>query len=274
MHPLGIHTHLYRGEPATIAEVACRHGLACVQLTPNFPGLPFYEPGQFTPPRCRAASQPFLERGLAIAAVSSHCTLLNPDLDRRHRGIVRLHRLIQACRDFGTRCAVTEIGEPETGRPTTESWSELCYILEPCLQLAEEAGVMLLLKPGPGQLGARGSDLLRLRQHLPYPTLGWVLDPADLLQSPPPDNDNSELEWVVNQLGPFAPLVHAKDLRHDGSGFATSPAGRGTLDFSAFFRLLRPVQPAAPVILEHVRKDEVEVMKNHLHWAQTAGIKE
>src|SRR5437762_11324336 len=107
---LGVHSHLFRGSPTAVADACRRHGLAGVQLTPGFPGLTFHEPGQITPARCRQVVEPFLAAGLRIACLSGYTNLMDPDLERRHRGIIRLHALLRHGRDFGTERVVTETG--------------------------------------------------------------------------------------------------------------------------------------------------------------------
>src|SRR5262249_47806152 len=130
MHTLGGHSHLFRGPPARVAAAVVRHGLTCVQLTPSFPGLPFHDPGQITAERCRLVSRVFHDAGLRVACVSSGVQLLEPDLDRRHRGILRLHRLIRHGRDFGTTYLSAETGRPDPPDRSSEAWTELNVILE------------------------------------------------------------------------------------------------------------------------------------------------
>ena len=257
MHPLGVHSHLYRGGPAAVAEAVRGAGLDCVQLTPNFPGLPFHDLEQITPERCCQASAPFLAIGIEIAALSSQAQLLDPDLDRRHRGILRLHKLLRHARNFGATVIVAEAGGPET---TVEapSWllgSELCLILEAALRIAVEADVRLLLKPGLWLSGCE--QALALHQALGHPNFGFVLDPAGWLRESTTTDLLGDLDRLVEQLGPVAPLIYAKDLRFERDGPVTPRAGRGELDYGVFFRLLDRVQPGAPVILEHLRPEDV-----------------
>src|SRR5262245_2453264 len=109
-HALGAPSHLFRGSPPAVAEAFRRHGLTCVQLTPNFPRLSFHEPGAIPTDRCRHAAEHFLTAGITVACLSGYIHLMDADLDRRHRGIVRLHALIRHCRDFGTDRVLTETG--------------------------------------------------------------------------------------------------------------------------------------------------------------------
>jgi sugar phosphate isomerase/epimerase len=271
-HPLGVHSHLFRGSPAAVAEACRRHGLDCVQLTPNFPGLVFHEPGQITPQRCRLASAPLLAAGIAIAALSGSTNLMDPDLDRRHRGILRLHALIRHCREFGAARVVIETGSlnpkspwqpPRPGR-SRAAWAELCLILFEALTIAAEFGITLLLKAEPSQVLAAVEDAVLLRAELDHPNLGFVLDPVNFLFHAPPDEYRTRLESMIEQLGCWTPLVHAKDIRIEDGTISTPRAGRGVLDYGRLLRQLDRYQPEAPLILEHLRPDEADEARAYL----------
>jgi sugar phosphate isomerase/epimerase len=258
-------SHLFRGAPAEVAAACRGYGLTCVQLTPNFPGLPFHQPGDVTPERCRRVAEPFEREGIAVACVWGSLNLLDPDLDRRHRAVLRLHALLRHCRDFGTDRLVTETGSPAGAGPhDRETWTELRLILAEALSVAADVGVMLLLKPEATHVLASVEDALRLRDELRHPNLGSVLDPVNFLLGCPPGELGPELERLVEQLGPTAPVVHAKDIRFESNGVTAPRAGLGVLDYGLFLRLLRRHQPAAPIILEHVRPEEIPEAAAHL----------
>lgn len=271
-HPIGVHSHLFRGSPAAVAEACRRHGLACVQLTPSFPGLIFHDPGQFTPERSRMVIEPLHAAGIAIACVSGHGNLMDPDLDRRHRGILRLLALIRHCRDFGTDRVVTETGSlspkspwmPQAPRRSRESWDELRLILTEALDVATEHGVTLLLKPEPAQMLATAADALRLRDELAHPQLGFVMDPAHFLLGSSPEELRGRMEQVVELFGPWSPIVHLKDIAFEAGEASTPRVGQGILDYGLFLRLLDLHQPQAPLILEHLQPNEVAEVKTFL----------
>jgi sugar phosphate isomerase/epimerase len=272
MNDLGAPSHLFRGPPAAVADTFRRHGLTCVQLAPGFAGVRFHEPGQVTPERCRLAAAPFHAAGIKVACLTGATHLLDPDLDRRHRGIVRLHALIRHCRAFGADRIVTETGSlsphsPWAPYPPNRSdgaWSELRLILAEALRLAADHGVTLLLKPETSHVLASVEEAVRLREELDHPCLGFIMDPANFLAECPPGELDVYLERLFAAVGPWAPLVHLKDLRFTAGGTALPRAGRGVLDYGLFARLLRRYQPGAAVILEHLRPDEVAATKAHV----------
>src|SRR5262249_20920465 len=158
------------------------------------------------------------DAGLHIACLTGSTNLVDPDLDRRHRGIVRLHALVRHCHDFGTSLLVTETGNPMAKGTSflppsraREVWAEFILIVAEALRVAAESGVTLLLKPGPGQVLATVADALRLRQELPEAALGFVMDPAVFLLESRPETVNADLQQLGETLGQWTPIVHAKD---------------------------------------------------------------
>jgi len=263
---LGVMSHLFRGPPSAVAAALVQHGLNCVQLTPSFPGLRFQEPHEIVAERCRQAAEPFHQAGIAIASLSANTHLMDPDLDRRHRGIVRLHALIGQCRAFGTTYLVTETGSLNPESPwvhhppnrTREAWEELRTIVAEAQAVARVHDVTLLLKPGPTHVLATVDDAVRLRRELPGPHLGLVLDAANFLWDSPAEQLQDNLDRLVELLGQWTPVVHAKDLLFGPTGVVSMPrVGRGVLGYGRLLGLLHCYHPNPPVILEHVRPEEV-----------------
>jgi sugar phosphate isomerase/epimerase len=264
-HPIGVASHLFRGSPAAVAGACRAHGLSCAQLAPNFPGLPFHEPAHFTPERCRAVAQPFLDAGLAVACVAGHVNLMDPDSGRRQRGIQRLHALLRHARDFGTPYVVSEAGslspdspwEPYAPNRSPAAWTELRLIVALAVEVAADHGATLLLRADPAHVLASAEDVLRLADAVNDPHLGFVMDPAAFLRDHRPEELAAGLVGLFERIGRLAPLACAKDVRFDADGVTLPRAGLGVLDYGLFLRLLDRYQPAAPIILEHLSPDEV-----------------
>jgi sugar phosphate isomerase/epimerase len=241
-------------------------------LTPSFPGLSFHEPGQITTERCRQASEPFQEAGVALACLSGYSSLMDPNLERRHRSIIRLHALLRHCGDFGTSYLATETGSLSPKSPwapyppnrSPEAWTELRLIVAEALRVAADHGATLLLKADSTHVLATVEDCTRLREELDHPSLGFVLDPANFLVERRPASLRADVERIFELLGSYAPVVHAKDIRFEGDEVVLPRTGHGVLDYCHFFRLLRQYQPDAPVILEHLRPEEVADTVKHV----------
>src|SRR5262245_13282954 len=278
MHPIGAHSHLFRGPPEVVAAAFRDHGLTCVQLTPGFPGQSFREPGRIAPDACRRVAEPFRAAGVAVAAVALAEPLLDPDLERRHRVVVRLHALLRHARDFGTDQLVAETGSLNAASPwlphapnrSREAWAELRLIVGEALRVAADAGVRLLLKPALHHVLAGTDNALRLRDELGSPCLGFALDPADLLLTSPPATWAEESERAVDRLGPWAPLLHAKDLRAADGDTAVPRVGAGQLDYARLLARYGRHQPRGAIVLEHLRPGDVTAARAFVEEALSA----
>jgi hypothetical protein len=62
-------------------------------------------------------------------------------------------------------------------------------------------------------------------------------------------------------------VVHCKDLSFESGGLIRPPVGRGQLDYARFGRLLRRQQPDAPLILAHLRPEDIPAAKRCLESA-------
>ncbi len=273
MYRIGVHSHLFRGRVDRVAAAARAHALDCVQLTPNFPDLRFVDPGQVTPERCRAAAEPFWDAGVAIVAVSGGTDLLDDDLARRHQRILRLHALIRNCRHFGVNRLVAQLGGGSTPLPevtvsnrTPEAWSETRLVLGEALRLAAEHGTTLLIKPSLGDRIQSIEDAVRLRSELEDDALAFVMDPAVYLAASVEGRPLGHRE-LCTRLASWAPLVHAKDLRVENGHASTPRVGCGELNYGVFFEHYPVHHPAAPVILEHVRPEELGDTRKRLEEA-------
>ncbi len=271
-HPIGVPSSLFRGSPAAVADACRRLGLSCVGLAPGFPGLPFHEPAHFTPERCRAAAEPFHDAGVAAACLAATGNLMDAHMSRRQRTVQRLHALLRHAREFGTSYVVTETGtlspdgrgSPYAPNRTGAAWAELGMLVEVALEIAVDHGASLLLRAEPGHVLATADDVLRLAAEVDHPSLGFVMDPAVVLMGRPREEWAGTLERFLDGIGARAPIVFAKDLAVDDHGVALPRAGRGELDYRHFLRVLDRSQPAAPIILEHLRPEEVETTRRYL----------
>src|SRR5262249_14581828 len=154
--------------------------------------------------RCRLIAQPFHDAGLHITCLTGPAPLLDPDLHRRHPGIVRLHALIRHCRDFGTDRIVTETGSLRHRHPSApyprnrcaRAWAELHLVVAEALRVAAAHGVTLLLKPESSHILATAEDAVRLRNDMDHPNLAFVMDPVNFLVECSPGELNARLELI------------------------------------------------------------------------------
>jgi sugar phosphate isomerase/epimerase len=222
------------------------------------------EPGRITADTARRAAAPFLRAGLAVACVNAGSGVLEADLGRRHAAIVRVHRLIRHCRDFGTNLLVVDLAPPlKPGEAaSTSCWEEMELIVREALKATADHGVTLVVKPDLARLNRPLDDLFALAAAYPVESLQFVMDPASYLAGCDPDRRAEGLELVWRQLGSRTAIVHVRDLAFRPEGACFPRPGKGDLDFAEFFRLRRLYQPATPVILSHVRATEIGAVES------------
>ncbi|MBW3624003.1 MAG: sugar phosphate isomerase/epimerase [Armatimonadetes bacterium] len=248
---------MYRADYAGQARLTREAGFACVQLRPPY--------GPLNAHTCAEHIAPFVEQGLAIAAVAGYTNLVNPDLAVRERNNRRFFEMIDRCRDLGSTLIATETGslnresewEDTPENHTEEAWDTLMPVLHEAVKRAEDAGVTLLIEGYVNNVVATVSDCERLRNEIPSPALGFVLDPNNLFEEADMADVSGHLERIFRAIGPWTPLVHAKDVVYREGRIDTPRAGTGQLDYAAFARLVRQYQPDAPLILEHLTQEEV-----------------
>jgi L-ribulose-5-phosphate 3-epimerase len=256
MNRLGIFPDVFAGEHREQAKRTRAAGLACVHLRP---------PAELTPAACRAAAEAFRSEGVEVAAVAGYVNLVNPDLARREAGVARLHRLIELCPEFGTPYLATETGSlnPDSewadhpANHTEAAWQVLLPILREAVRRCEDAGVTLLIEGYVQNVVAAVSDCRRLREEIPSPNLGFMLDPNNLFEESDMADVPAHLERIFAAIGPYAPVAHAKDVVYRDGQIDTPRAGTGALDYPTFARLMQQYQPDAPLVLEHLRESEV-----------------
>ncbi|MFC0599254.1 sugar phosphate isomerase/epimerase family protein [Streptomyces palmae] len=129
-------------------------------------------------------------------------------------------------------------------------------LLAKALELAQRAGVRLLLENEPVCTVADAEPLLEVLHRYHEQGLGLWLDVANLHEVGQATPD------VVRALAPYAGYVHVKDYRPaDGGGRQFCPAGEGVVPYDEVLPLLHAARPALPYALEtHVRDTPADAL--------------
>ncbi|MEU2305138.1 MULTISPECIES: sugar phosphate isomerase/epimerase family protein [Streptomyces] len=129
-------------------------------------------------------------------------------------------------------------------------------LLAKALELANAAGVRLLLENEPVCTVAHAEPLLQILDRYHGQGLGLWLDVANLHEV------GQATSEVVRALAPYVGYVHVKDYRPtDGGGRAFCPAGEGVVPYGEVLPLLHAARPALPYALEtHVRDTPTEAL--------------
>lgn len=129
-------------------------------------------------------------------------------------------------------------------------------LLAKALELADRAGVRLLLENEPVCTVAHAEPLLEVLHRYHEQGLGLWLDVANLHEV---GQAGAE---VVTSLAPYVEYVHVKDYEPDGEGGRTFvPAGEGSVPYGEVLPLLHAARPALPYALEtHVRDTPADAL--------------
>jgi sugar phosphate isomerase/epimerase len=241
---LGIFAKTFPGaDPATVLAAARDAGYACVQYNMACSGLPAM-PDAIPAEVAAAVAEASAETGVALSAVSGTYNMIHPDPAVRDAGLRRLGVLIDAAAALGTGLVTLCTGtrDPQDqwrhhpDNATPEAWADLVAEMAKAAALAEARGVRLGIEPELANVVDGAEKARRLIDEIGGPSLGIVLDPANLFEVAEPEARDRTIAAAIDLLADRIVMAHAKDRAPDG---AFVPAGRGVVDFVDFVRRLQ-----------------------------------
>lgn len=236
---LGIFAKTFAGsDPMTVLQASRNAGFAAVQYNMACSGLPAM-PDALTTLDGTAVKQASLATGVAISAVSGTYNMIHPDPAVRATGLRRLEVLLANAAAMGsgivTLCTGSRDSEDQwkhhPDNQTPEAWRDLLVEMSKAAAIAEIHGIRLGLEPELANVVDSATAARRLLDEVQSPSLGIVLDPANLFEVEPLARQRDVLSHAVDLLADRIVLAHAKDRNATG-GFAT--AGQGVVDFPHF----------------------------------------
>jgi sugar phosphate isomerase/epimerase len=224
----------------TIARIAAL-GYAGLEVLAD---VPHAWPAGLLEERKRAIRQCLEEHRLSIANINGfmmnavadprqpywHPSWIEPDPN--YRAIRREHtkRALRLAKELGSPSIQTEGGGPLAPGQTWQSAADTFYEeLMPCVRLAEQLEVLLLIEPEPGLMIERFEQYLEFAGRVDSPWIGLNFDigHAFCMQEPPH-------EWIA-RMAPHTRHYHIEDIAATRKHAHLVP-GRGAIDFPAVFR--------------------------------------
>jgi sugar phosphate isomerase/epimerase len=156
-----------------------------------------------------------------------HPSWIEPD--RHYRAIRREHtaRALRLAKELGARSIQTEPGGPLAEGQSWAAAADVFYEeIMPCVALAEQLEVFLLIEPEPGLLIERFEQYLEFSGRLASPWVGLNFDIGHAFcmgQTPQ--------EWIA-RLAPHTKHYHIEDIAADRRHAHLVP-GQGAIDFPA-----------------------------------------
>jgi sugar phosphate isomerase/epimerase len=223
----------------TIRRIAAL-GYAGLELLAD---VPHAWPAGLLDERKRAIRTCLDEQGLAISNVNAfmmnavadprqpywHPSWIEPD--PRYRAIRREHtrRALKLAKELGAPSIQTEPGGPTEGRAWDACAATFYDELMPCVELAEELEIHLLIEPEPGLLIERFEQYLELAGRIDSPWLGLNFDVGHAFCV----GEDPE-EWIA-RMAPHTRHYHVEDIAASREHAHLVP-GRGAIDFPAVLR--------------------------------------
>jgi len=205
--------------------------------------VPHAWPAGLLDERKRAIRECLDEHGLAISNVNAfmmnavadprqpywHPSWIEPD--PHYRAIRREHtrRALRLANELAAPSIQTEPGGPTEGRPWDACAAMFYDELMPCVELAEELGVHLLIEPEPGLLIERFEQYLDLAGRVDSPWLGLNFDVGHAFCV------GQEPEGWIARMAPHTRHYHVEDIAASREHAHLIP-GRGAIDFPAVLR--------------------------------------
>lgn len=228
----------------SLEETAARISALGYQGLELLADVPHAWPAGLLEERRHAIRDCLAAHGLAIANVNGfmmngvadprqpywHPSWIEPD--RHYRAIRREHtkRALVLARDLGAPSIQTEPGGPlEPGR-SWESAARVFYDeLMPCVEVAEQLGVLLLIEPEPGLMIERFDQYLEFAGRVASPWLGLNFDIGHAFCV-----GEDPWKWIA-PLASHTKHYHIEDIGADRTHRHLIP-GRGAIDFVATLR--------------------------------------
>ncbi len=249
-----------------VAGFGCRAVVYRLDLERLAPG------GQPDVAALQAVKATLARRGVSIPCAYGYTNLVHPDPERRRQLLERLKAVIRCAPHLGATSVATETGtrnpqsewsrHPDNRSP--ETWQLLRAVTAELLEEAERAGVDLAYEGYVENVVDTPARMRQLISELGSPRLKIVMDPNNYFEPPLIPRMREVLAEIFDLLGDRIALAHAKDVRVEGDRCTTPRAGTGVLDYPLFIELLRRFGYQGPLILEHLREEEVPASRDYV----------
>ena len=243
-------------------DAVLKHDLECVQFNFSCAGMSSL-PDQIPAGLAERIGEASRKRSIEIAAVSGTFNMIHPDAKQREEGFRGLDAIAGSCRRIGTQVITLCTGTRDSAdmwrahpeNNGADAWCNLLTSMTCAIEIAEKHDVLLGVEPELANVINSAGKARQLLDELTSPRVKIVMDGANLLR--PPDLPRAKEIWAeaFDLLGEHIALAHAKDMTSDGQFVA---AGRGSLQFDLFIKLLQKVNFTGPLILHGLTETEVD----------------
>jgi sugar phosphate isomerase/epimerase len=266
---IGIFAKTYPGaDPLTVLTRAAADGYACVQYNLACSGLASM-PDSVSDEAIEAIASASRATGVRVVALSATYNMIHPDPDCRVLGMNRLGLSLEIAARLGiptvTLCTGTRDSQDQwrhhPDNETADAWRDLIDEMKKAAAKADALGLKLGIEPEQANVVRNAEDALRLMREVASPSLGIVLDPANLFEKAAAREARKIIAHAVDLLSDRIIMAHAKD-RNSAGDFAT--AGSGVVDFPEFIAQLVASGFDGPVVTHGLSDHEAPEVQRYL----------
>jgi sugar phosphate isomerase/epimerase len=269
---LGIDSGVYRGLPVEDAARRIKEdGFRGVLTSFSFADVAF-DPLK---PDWAAAGKItgcFERNGIHVASLYGYYNVVDPEPERRKQGEARMEFLIANWKRLGCPIISTETGtlnRQSEWLDAPENLTEGAFVacrdsLARLVRAAEKTGAVIALEVYWRNVIGTIERTVRLMREIDSPALKLVMDPANYFRNEDLPNMQAMLQEMFERLGDRIALAHAKDVKGVPDGPEHPAAGKGSLDYPLFLRLLAQRDQKMDLVLEHLTLDDVPRARDYV----------
>ncbi|MFM9106372.1 MAG: sugar phosphate isomerase/epimerase family protein [Chloroflexota bacterium] len=212
--------------------------------------------------------------GVRIDCVSGTFNMAHPDRGHREGGLRRFATAVRAAPLLGASQVNICTGTRDTGHmwhwhagnDDPAAWRDMAGTVAAALELAEAAGVDLLVEPETGNVINSPQRASRLVDEMASPRLKIIVDVANMTEPGDEARIPDAIDATFDLLGPRFAMIHGKDRAADGT---VVPAGRGVVPWERLLDRLDAADFRGPFIIHGV--DEAGASES-IAWFRGLGI--
>ncbi len=244
-------------------DAVVSHGIHCMQFDLSSAGRISLS-DEIEASLCDRIRGELASREISMVAVNGMFNMIDPDTDKRQRGLERLGVVASACKALDTSVVALCTGSrnprsmwlshPDNNTP--EAWTDLIASMTQAVQIAEDRDITLAFEPEVSNVVDSAQKARRLLDEVASPRLKVIMDAANIFHSGELPRMREILDDAFELLGEDISFAHAKDLDHDGEAGHLA-AGTGLLDYKQYLSLLDRFVPSVPLILHGLSEQQV-----------------
>ena len=260
---LGTRAHDFGKLPVEeLAQKIAEDGVSCVQLALSkaIGGIDT-ELNRLSPGLANYIGETFHRHHIKIAILGCYVNLIHPDLDTRKNLLNRFKEHLRFARDFGCSIVATETGSVNADysfHPDNHGEVAFQTLLKSVTELAEEAekfGVLACIEGVSQHVANSPQRIKRVLDIIPSNNLQVIFDPVNFLSTENYQEQDRIISESFDLFGDKMMSLHAKDFKIEGDQLITAPAGKGQLNYTLLFKLLKIHKPYIYTVLEDTKPE-------------------